>query len=433
MPPDHVPPSRIGPGGPGSSSVSPPIHRVSVPEAGDTPGLPDMPRLRQARLAKVRAELARRDLAGALLYDPVNIRYATGSRNMAVWTLHNAVRYCFIATEGPVVLFDFHGCGHLSAELETIDETRGGIGWYYFGAGPHMEARARKWAAEIADLVGFHGGGNRRLAVDKVDPAGLDALRGLNIEVVDGQGVCESARLFKTPDEIAAMQQSIAVAEAGMYRMREALRPGVSEQEIWALLHETNIAKGGEWIETRLLTTGEKTNPWFQEAGTRLLRPGDLLSFDTDLIGPYGYCADISRTYHCGPGRPTDEQRKLYRMAWEQIQHNTALIRPGLGYREFAERAMVLPEDYMPQRYSVLAHGVGLCDEYPACVYLQDFDDAGYDGVFEAGQTMCVESYVGVVGGREGVKLEQQVLVTDTGVALLSTFPWEEDLLGREI
>ncbi|MCB9958616.1 MAG: aminopeptidase P family protein [Rhodospirillaceae bacterium] len=392
-----------------------------------------MARLRQARLAKVKAELARRDVAGALLYDPINIRYATGSRNMAVWTLHNAVRYAFVATEGPVVIFDFHGCGHLSDGLDTVDDTRAAVSWYYFGAGPHMQARARKWAAEIADLVDLHGGGNRRLAVDTVDPAGLDALRALNIEVVDGQGACEAARLFKTPDEIAAMQQSIAVAEAGMYRMREALRPGVTEQAIWALLHETNIALGGEWIETRLLTSGEKTNPWFQEAGTRLLRPGDLLSFDTDLIGPYGYCADISRTYHCGPGRPSDEQRKLYRLAWEQIQHNTALIRPGLGYRELAERAMVLPEDYMPQRYSVLAHGVGLCDEYPACVYLQDFDDAGYDGVFEAGQTVCVESYVGAVGGREGVKLEQQVLVTDTGVALLSTFPWEEDLLGREI
>ena len=411
----------------------PPIHRIAVPEAGDTPALPDVGRMRRARLARLRTELARRDVAGALLYDPINLRYATGSRNMAVWTLHNAVRYAFVATEGPVVLFDFHGCRHLSAGLDTVDETRPATSWYFFGAGPRMAERANRWAAEVADLVTSHGGGNRRLAVDRVDPEGAEALRARGITVVDGQEPCECARAIKTRDEIAAMQQSIAVAEAGMHRMREALRPGVTEQQIWALLHETNIAHGGEWIETRLLTSGEKTNPWFQECGNRMIRPGDLLSFDTDLIGPYGYCADISRTYHCGPGRPDDAQRTLYRLAWEQIHHNMDLIRPGLSFREFAARALPLPEDYRPQRYSVLAHGVGFCDEYPSCVYADDFAEAGYDGRFEAGNTICVESYVGAVGGREGVKLEQQVLVTETGIALLSTFPWEEELLGREI
>ena len=429
MPPDTFGARGFDPANPPET----PVHRIAVPEAGDTPALPDVARMRRDRLARLRAQLVQHDVAGVVLYDPINVRYATGSRNMVVWTLHNAVRYAFVATDGPVVLFDFHGCGHLSATLDTVDETRAAIGWFFFGAGSRMEEQASRWAAEIAELVIRHGGGNRRLAADKLDPAGAAALAGLGITVVDGQAPCELARLTKTPDEIAAMQQSIAVAEAGMYRMREALKPGVTENQIWALLHETNIAHGGEWIETRLLTSGEKTNPWFQECGNRLLRAGDLLSFDTDLIGPYGYCADISRTYHTGPGKPSGEQRTLYRLAWEQIHHNMALIRPGLSYRDFAEQAMQLPEDYLPQRYSVLAHGVGFCDEYPACVYKEDFAEAGYDGVFEANNTICVESYVGAKGGREGVKLEQQVLVTETGVALLSTFPWDDDLLGREI
>src|SRR5512145_1536590 len=79
---------------------------------------PDMTALRAWRLERTREQLRKRDYAACVLYDPINIRYATGSRNMSVWTLHNAARYCFIPTEGPIVLFDFHGCEHLSDGLE---------------------------------------------------------------------------------------------------------------------------------------------------------------------------------------------------------------------------------------------------------------------------------------------------------------------------
>ena len=81
-----------------------------------------------------------------------------------------------------------------------------------------------------------------------------------------------------------------------MAAMRQALRPGISEQALWAELHAGNIARGGEWIETRLLASGPRTNPWFQECSSRVIEAGELVGFDTDLIGPYGYCADISRT-----------------------------------------------------------------------------------------------------------------------------------------
>ena len=214
--------------------------------------------------------------------------------------------------------------------------------------------------------------------------------------------------------------------------MREAIEPGMSENEIWSVLHQVNIAMGGEWIETRLLATGPRTNPWFQECGERLVRPGDLVAVDTDLIGPFGYCSDISRTFFCGPGRPSDEQRRLYRLAREQVETNCALIRPGMGYRELAETAWQMPESCRANRYSALVHGVGLCDEFPHVAYLEDFHHV-YDGVLEPGMTVCVESYIGEEGGREGVKLEEQVLITETGIERLSTFPYEDDLMGREV
>ena len=389
--------------------------------------LPDRRRMRAYRLARLREQLEARDYAGLLLFDPVNIRYATDSPNMQVWILHNQARYAYVSTEGPVVLFDFHNCGHLSDDIETIDEVRLSVPIYYFGAGPRSQEQAGRFAAEIDALVRAHGGGNRRIAVDKLELAGAKALEALGVELFDGQEVAELARVIKSPDEIAAMREAVRVCQLGMARMHEAARPGMTENEVWSLLHQTNIANGGEWIETRLFSAGERSNPWFHECSDHVIEAGDIVSYDTDLIGPYGMCADVSRSFVCG--KPNDEQRRLYGLARAQIEHNIALLRPGLGFREAAERAWQMPESCRPNRYSVVYHGVGLCDEYPAIVYQEDFGAFGYEGEFQPGMTICVESYMGELGGREGIKLEEQVLITETGIERLSTFPYENALM----
>ena len=85
---------------------------------------PDQEALRDYRLGRVRAQLKAHDYAGIILADPLNTRYATDSINMQLWCAHNAVRYVFIATEGPVIVFEFHGSQHLSNGLRLVDETR---------------------------------------------------------------------------------------------------------------------------------------------------------------------------------------------------------------------------------------------------------------------------------------------------------------------
>ena len=94
-----------------------------------------------------------------------------------------------------------------------------------------------------------------------------------------------------------------------------------------------------------------------------------------------------------------------------------------------AEKSWPIPERFLARRYSCLLHGVGLADEYPSIPYQQDYEAFGYEGVIEPGMTLCVESFIGIEGGREGVKLEEQVLVTDTGVERLSSYPFEPALL----
>lgn len=128
-------------------------------------------------------------------------------------------------------------------------------------------------------------------------------------------------------------------------------------------------------------------------------------------------------------GAPTARQRDVYRHAYDEVHHNIALIKPGLTYRELSARAFRPRQEFIARRYPCLAHGVGMSDEYPKIYYRQDWDRNGYDGVIAPGMVLSVESFMGSERGGEGVKLEQMVLVTETGCEPLSTYPFEAELL----
>lgn len=387
----------------------------------------DVRKLREERLHRLRQGLRQADCAGAVFFDPINIRYAVDASNMQVWCLHNPTRYTFVATEGPVVQFEFGSCEHLVQDIHTIDEVRPACAWTYLMAGPDSEARAGTWAREIADLVVRHGGGNRHLAVDRLDPYGLLALQRLGIEVRDGQALAEEARAVKTAEEIVAIRDAIAACEAAVNEMRAVLRPGMTEQAVWSVLHQQNIAGGGEWIETRLLASGPRTNPWYQECSDRVILDGDLVAFDTDLIGRHGYCCDISRTWRATDSgtKASDGQRRTYARAYDHLQTLLKLIRPGVTLEEIAQSVGAEATD--ARSYTCLLHGVGLCDEYPVGSWASQ--PHRYDATIVPGMTLCLESYHGPSDGSEGVKLEEQVLVTETGLEILSTLPFEEEWL----
>ena len=381
----------------------------------------DQPTMIRYRLERLRAELRKRDFAGAVLSDPMNLRYATGTRNMAVWTTHAPGRYAFVATDGPVILFEFPSSRHVTDGSPVVDEVRPCTPWMYFLAGPRTEEKAHLWADEIDSLLRQYGGNNRRLAVDRCDPLGAMRLLGHGVQLFDVQEAAEQARMVKSSGELACLQSAMDVCDLAIDRMRAALVPGITENQLWSLLHETNIAHGGEWIECRLLSSGPRTNPWFQESGDRVIEPGDIVGFDTDLVGPFGYLADISRSWICPGGRkPTDRHRRLYDLATQQVLHNTALLRPGLTFREFAEKCWNVPEDFVPNRYMMMLHGCGFVDEYPSIAYVADWDGWGYDGMFVENMVVSVESYIGEVGGPDGIKLEQQVVIGADGARVLS-------------
>lgn len=384
--------------------------------------LPALPALRQYRNDRVRAQLRAMDYAGIIVMDPMNIRYATDTTNMQIWVMHNGARYAWIGTDGPTIVWDYPDCEFLSGHSHVVDEVRPAIPSTYFAAGPRHEEQARRWAAEMLDVIGHRVGGSTRVAIDQCHLVGYQMLTDAGVVLGSGQEVMEQARRIKGPDELRAMRCAVHACESTMDEIRDALRPGMTERDVWSLLHAGNIRRAGEWIETQILSSGPRTNPWMQEASSRVIEHGDLVGYDTDLVGAYGMMVDISRTWRCGDGPPSASQRTVHALAVEQLERNIELLTPGRAFRELTFDAWTPPvDDY--RHYPCLFHGVGQCDEYPDIYFPEDWETWGYDGVLEPGMVLTVEAYVGARAGGEGVKLENQVLVTEQGPELLTHFP----------
>jgi len=379
-------------------------------------------KLRSYRLDRVKKELEKNNLEACILFDPVNVRYALDTVNMSVYNMHNLTRYCFIPIDGPVILYEYFNCEGLSKHLNLINEVRPAITWDYFSNGDQAGVQLGKWINEIKDLTNSYCR-SKKLAIDVINGPAVTALNKTGIKVVDAKLIIEQARVIKSPEELKCMKASIEVAEIGINKMREELKAGMTEDELWSILHKTNIENGGEWIECRILSSGSRTNPWMQESSNKVIQNGEIVSFDTDMVGPYGYCADISRAFVEGH-KFNEEQKKIYLMAVEHINHNSRLIKPGVSFTEFTEKSWKLPDEYYGNRYSCMVHGIGLCDEWPMIRY--PTDGGQREGSFEKNMTVTVESYIGKVGGKEGVKLEQQYLVGKNGLELMSHHALED-------
>ncbi len=398
--------------------------------------LPDLQAMRRYRWERLTQHVVARGHGGLLMFDPLNIRYATDSTNMQLWNTHNPFRAVLLCADGYMVIWDYKNSPFLSKFNPLVREQRSGADLFYFDRGDKIDVAADVFANEVRILLQEHAPGLTRLAVDKIMLHGLRALEAQGLEIMEGEEVTEKARYVKGPDEIRAMRCASHACETAVRAMEdfaraEVPRGGVSEDDIWAVLHAENIRRGGEWIETRLLASGPRTNPWFQECGPRITRNNEIISFDTDLVGSYGICVDISRSWWIGDCNPPPDMIYAMQHALDHIQTNMELLRPGLTIGELIANCHRLDDRFQAQKYGCFMHGVGLCDEWPLVAYPDQAVPGAFDYALEPGMVLCVEALVGEVGGSFSIKLEDQVLITEEGFENLTTYPFDAALLGK--
>ncbi|MEM7471022.1 MAG: dimethylsulfonioproprionate lyase DddP [Pseudomonadota bacterium] len=397
--------------------------------------LPNLEAMRAFRLNRLTQQIVDRNMGGLLMFDPLNIRYATDSTNMQLWNTHNPFRAVLVCADGYMVIWDYKNAPFLSKFNPLVREQRSGADLFYFDRGDKIDVAADVFSAQVRDLIMEHGGGNMRVAGDKIMIHGLRALEAQGFEVHPGEELTEHARAIKGPDEILAMRAACLACEISVAEMEQFARenvPGgnVSEDDIWAVLHAENIKRGGEWIETRLLSSGPRTNPWFQECGPRIVQNNEIVGLDTDLVGAYGMCCDISRTWWIGDQKPRPDMIEAMKHSVEHIQTNMEMLKPGVTIPELTANTHKLHDKYQQQKYGCLMHGVGLCDEWPLVAYPDKAVEGAFDYALQPGMTLCVEVLVGEVGGDFSIKLEDQVLITETGYENLTKYPFDAALMG---
>ncbi|OED35858.1 peptidase M24 [Chromatiales bacterium (ex Bugula neritina AB1)] len=397
--------------------------------------LPDLAAMREYRWQRLTRHVVERDYGGLLVFDPLNIRYATDSTNMQLWNTHNPFRAVLLCADGYMVIWDYKNSPFLSEFNPLVREQRSGADLFYFDRGDKVDIAADAFSNEVRQLIEAHGGGNKRLAVDKIMLHGLRALEAQGFEVMPGEELTEKCRSVKGPDEILAMRCAAHACESAVTKMEHFARDnipagGITEDDVWAVLHAENIKRGGEWIETRLLSSGPRTNPWFQECGQRVIQNNEIISFDTDLIGSYGICVDMSRSWWIGDTAPPVAMVEAMRHAHEHIMTNMEMLKPGVNIEDLTRNSHVLRPEYQKLKYGCLMHGVGLCDEWPLVTYPDQLVNGAFDYELEAGMVLCVEALVSPENGNFSIKLEDQVLVTDDGFENLNRYPYDERLMG---
>jgi Xaa-Pro dipeptidase len=384
----------------------------------------DAKALTAERLERAQSRMRAAGLAAALLFDPANVRYVTCDGPSLVFNLHCSYRWALVFAEHDPILWDGKEEMHVSRS-RWDGEIREASGFTFFGSGSNSRRDAGTAIAEVVCELEARGLRHKPLGVDRAEAVAFIELAARGMAVVDAAPALETARAVKTPLELEIHRDNARLVDKAVVAFLQNLTPGKTENELWADLARETFSHGALHAEARLLSSGPRTNPWMQEASHRVVEDGDVVAFDTDLVGPFGYLTDISRTYLCGDRRATREQRAVYQAAYEFVHESIPEFVAGRSFAELGEMlGNRIPERYRQQRYPFIAHGCGAVDEYPVVKV-----DDHHGGVLEPGMVLSVEGYMGAVGGTVGAKYEEQIIVTGGAPELISFAPADDRLL----
>ncbi len=386
----------------------------------------DYDRLRTYRLERAKEQINLNHIGAYLCFDFNNIRYLTGV-HIGEWARDKMHRYALLPHGGEPILFESGSAGAARRLYSPwiAERVRPAVTWSRGGI-PNCDAVADRLAASVKSIMAEYGVGDEPLAIDWTDIVLLDALKRAGIKkIVDAQDSLLEARLIKSPDEVQLLKTAASMADAAYDTLVRSIRPGIKENELVGLVCQTLYSLGSDDVECVNVVSGPRSSPHPHVFSDRIIRPGDFVFFDV-IHSFNGYRTCYYRSFICG--RPTADQIAAYHQAYDWLYQAIDMVRPGLSTRDIA---LSWPEcttwGLSSEAEAIgmaVGHGIGLSiHERPFISRLCSLDNPF---TLREGMVIAMETYAQTPDGKHGARIEEEVLITESGHEVITKYPCEE-------
>jgi len=383
-------------------------------------------RLHRYRLARTRQALATSELGAVLCFDANNIRYMT-STNIGEWSRDKMCRSALLAGDASPHQWDFgSAAAHHRLHAPWLDPNHcHPVMLGLRGAVPPDSGLMRDFANEIKAILVENGVADQPLGVDVAEPPMLEELKKVGLEVRDGQQVMLDAREIKNQDEIMLLNVAASMVDAVYQMIYEKLKPGVRENDIVAEATKMLFEMGADDVEAINAVSGERCSPHPHNFTDRMMRPGDQAFFD--IIHAYmGYRTCYYRTINVG--RANDAQGDAYKQCREWVDASIDMIQPGVSTDKVAAVWPKAEEFGFSSEMECFGlqfgHGLGVAlHERPIISRLVSMENPLE---IKEGMVFALETYCPAKDGRSAARIEEEVVVTDSGCEVITLFPAED-------
>jgi len=385
-------------------------------------------RMRKEKLARAQKQITEDGLGSVLTFNADNVRYLT---SFYITTPNRAGEYmfCFCPRKGDPTM---HGAA-------TIDETNRRMPWMNGRVRPNLGSAPSaasscdsptivRQVETVIELMEEAGVRDEPIGIDGsvLSAYYVEAFAKRGVKAVLAKSTMDKARMIKTIDEIAIMRIVASNTEFAFAPIVDAIRPGIRECDLVGIGLKALYEQGVDHTEDLVCMSGYNTNPYGWSFTDRPIRPGDLVYIDVDGASYLGYKSCVYRTFSCG--KATDKQKSTYEQALKYLYDGIAACKPGNSNYDI-QRAF--PQDSKTWGYDdwsnidpyCLAHGLGLSLHDRPFVAHTYMENKGPEVELQPGMILAVETFAGMKGERDGVRLEEMVLITEKGPEVISKFP----------
>jgi len=391
----------------------------------------DYPRLRRERVQRAKDQINKDGLGALMTWDEANIRYLT-SYYVTTPMRASEMQAAFCPRNGEPHLFGGGTPRETSRRMPWLEgRVAPSLGGPRLTAKDADDLMIMRIVDAIAGLMAEYGVENEPLGIDgsTLQMLFAEAFRKKGIEVVHGKPTMDEARLIKTQDEIELMRITCANSEKAFAAIVDAIRPGVRECDLVGIGIKALYEEGDDHTEDLVCCSGYNTNPYGWSFSDKPIRPGDLVYIDVDGASYQGYKSCVYRTFCCG--KASEEQKALYEECRAMLYAGMSAVKDGATDYDVVDKWPDSPRYWGYEGWSEVAayaigHGLGLTlHDRPLITPIKRV--AGYaPTTLQAGMVLALETYAGHKGGKDGVRLEEDVLVTEDGYELLSRWPIDE-------